>query len=326
MTSSGSNAAVELAGPAPLPAHVTQATAVEQSRAMTEVQAAVVVAQQYPRDVAALMGKVQRACSQYALASRAFYSVPNRGSGTSVHLARELARIYGHVRYGVHELHRDDAARMSEIRAYAWDPQDGVYQERTFQVPHAKMVGKGANARREVLDDLGDVYRNNQSVGARAVRECILGVLPANLVAEAERLCRLALEAGEGKSLPERVAEAVEAFRARWAVTPEQLEARVGMPRERWTAAHVADLEVVFRSLTSGESRVVEEFPSTEVSTDDVVAQASTRRGRAQTPPPPEVLAEQQSEARAAAERTPSEAELDAIADAEAAAMTGGTP
>src|SRR5574340_597234 len=81
------------------PRHTTQAAAVEQSRAIAEVQAAVVVAQQCPRDMSRAEGEMRDTCGRLAVAQRAFYRVPNRGSGPSVHLARELARIWGNVQY-----------------------------------------------------------------------------------------------------------------------------------------------------------------------------------------------------------------------------------
>ena len=222
-----------------------------------------------------------------ALAEVAFYSVPNRGDGPTVHLARELARIYGHVQYGVHELHRDDAARMSEIRAYAWDPQTGVRQERTFQVPHAHMVGKGANKKVVQLDDLDDVYRRNQNVGAKAVRECIFGVLPKALVAEAERLCRETLERGDGVPLEQRVAQVVGWFSEQYGVTREQLEKRIGRPADRWTAQHVASLGVVGRSLKAGESTLDEEFPALRVSTDELAPSAKATEPAVAVEDPP---------------------------------------
>ena len=122
------------------PGHVTQATAVEQARAIAEVQAAVVVAQQCPRDMSRAEQEMRDATGRIALAQRAFYRVPNRGSGPSVHLARELARVWGNVQYGVHELRRDDTAGMSEIQAFAWDVQTNTRSTRTFQVPHQRMV------------------------------------------------------------------------------------------------------------------------------------------------------------------------------------------
>lgn len=260
------------------PAHVTQATAVEQSRAVAEVVAAVTAARQFPRDMTAVREDVRRECGTLALAEVAFYSVPNRGEGETVHLARELARIYGHVQYGVHELHRDDAARMSEIRAYAWDPQTGVRQERTFQVPHAQMVGKGANKRVQYLDDLDDVYRRNQNVGAKAVRECIFGVLPKALVVEARRLCRETLERGEGVPLAQRVDQVLQWFDEQFGVTREQLEKRIGRPADRWTAQHVASLGVVGRSLKAGETSLGEEFPDLQVSAADLAPAAAAAK------------------------------------------------
>lgn len=261
---------------------MTQATTVESSRAVAEVQAAVLVALQYPRDTRRVHEEVLKACRTFELAKRAFYAVPNRGAGSSVHLARELARCYGHVQYGVHELSRDDAAGMSEIRAFAWDPQTGVRQERTFQVPHQKMVGKS----RVQLDDLGDVYRNNQNVGARAVRECIFGVLPAALVAIAERECRATLEQGPQQDgggnvpLPQWIAQGIEAFALTFDVGVPQLEARLGVKRDRWTAAHAAELEVLYRSLQQGEVSLAEAFPAAGPSAADVAAQAVAGRAR----------------------------------------------
>ena len=100
---------------------VTQTTAVEQARAIAEVQAAVVVAQNCPRDISRAVAEMRDACGRMALASRAFYAVPNRGNGPTVHLARELARIWGNLDYAVRELRRDDEAGVSEILASAWD-------------------------------------------------------------------------------------------------------------------------------------------------------------------------------------------------------------
>jgi hypothetical protein len=52
---------------------IGQATAVEQSRAVAEVQAAVVVAQQCPRDVQLAVQQMRESCAQKALADRAFF-------------------------------------------------------------------------------------------------------------------------------------------------------------------------------------------------------------------------------------------------------------
>ena len=254
----------------PVPTNVGQATAVEQARAVAEVAAAVQVAQQNPRDMNRAWAEMQAACGRLGLASRAFYSVKNRGTGPSVHLARELARIWGNMDYGVHELHRDDVRGISEIRAYAWDQQTNVRSSRTFQVPHAKMAG----GQRKPLTDLQDVYLNNQNIGARAVRESILAALPADFVEEAKDRCRATIEKGDGKPLVDRIADMVGAF-AGVGVKVPQIEERLGRKRGQWTAADVADLGVVFSSIKRGEVTVDEEFPQPQVSAADIAAQAA---------------------------------------------------
>lgn len=240
---------------------ITQTTAVEQARAVAEVAAAVRVAQDNPRNRDRALGEMQDSCGRLALANRAFYSVPNRGNGPSVHLARELARIWGNIRYGVRELSRNDETGMSEIRAFAVDLETNVESTRTFQVPHERMVKR----QRTKLIDLGDVYLNNQNIGARAVRECIFTVLPTWFTEEAQDRCHRTLQEGEGKPLATRITEMVAAFR-NFDVTEQQLEDRLGRKRGQWDAGTVAQATVIYTSLQRGETKVADEFPATEQS------------------------------------------------------------
>ena len=89
----------------------SQATGIEQSRAVAEVQAAVAVAQRFPRDEARALAAAKEACGQRSMADRAFYSFPRGGqtvNGASIALATELARCWGNIDYGIMELERDD--------------------------------------------------------------------------------------------------------------------------------------------------------------------------------------------------------------------------
>jgi hypothetical protein len=231
--------------PAPAPDRIGQATAVEQARAVAEVQAAVVVAQSVPRDVTRAIGEMRDSCGRLGLANRAFYAVRNRGNGPSVHLARELARIWGNIQYGVHELRRDDDAGESEVQAFAWDVQTNTRSTRTFVVPHARMK----EGKRQKLTDLGDIYLSNQNVGARAVRECIFTLLPPWFTEEAQDLCRKTLEHGEGVPLLDRIANMVKAFEE-LGVTVAQLERKTGAKRGTWTAGTVAEMAIAYQSIT----------------------------------------------------------------------------
>lgn len=251
--------------PAPRAVAVTQSTAVEQARAEAEVKAAVLVAQSVPRDMGRARAEMAEACGKLRLAERAFYKVPNRGEGPTVHLARELATIYGNIDYGVKELRRDDEAGESEVIAYAWDQQRNTRSTRSFIVPHARMARK----QRQKLTDLGDIYLNNQNVGARAVRECIFTVLPTDFVEEAQEICRRTLQDGEGEPLEARIAKMLEVF-GDLGVKPGQIEQKLGRPRSSWTAGDVAQLKIVYRSIKHEGLTVDDEFPTLAVTTAEV--------------------------------------------------------
>jgi hypothetical protein len=263
-----------IAAAIPSTQHVTQTTAVEQARAVAEVAAAVQVAQMNPRDMNRAWAEMEAACGRLGLAERAFYSVPNRGGQKpSVHLARELARIWGNLDYGVHELSRDDVRAMSEVRCYAWDQQTNVRSSRTLQVPHQRMVKIDGVAQRKPLVDLGDVYLNNQNIGARAVRESIYTVLPADFVAKAQEICKATIRKGDGKPLPERIANMIAKFKE-LGVTVGAIETRVGRKRGQWTAADLAELAVVFGSIVQGDAVVEEEFPQ-RVTAAEIASQSA---------------------------------------------------
>jgi hypothetical protein len=258
-----------MARPTALPKAMSQATTVEQSRAVAEVQAAIFVAQQFPRDMRRAWAEMREACGRLALANRAFYSVPNRGSGKSVHLAVELGRIWGNLDYGVRELSRDDLAAESEIQAYAWDQQTNVRSTRSLIVPHAKMAGGS----RKPLTDLSDVYLNNQNVGARAMRECLFKVMPADFAAEAEDICRATLEKGDGQPLDKRIETMVAAFAALgYGIDVARMESRVGRKQGLWTAVEVRDLGIVYSSLKRGDLTAEEAFPPPRVTVDEITS------------------------------------------------------
>lgn len=245
---------------------VSQATAIEQSRAVAEVQAAVIVAQNVPRDMQRAIAEMRESCGRMAMAEQAFYAVPNRGTGASVHLARELARIWGNIEHGSHELRREDDAGMSEVQAFAWDKQTNTRTSRTFIAPHERMKA-GARQR---LTDLGDIQNNNNNVAARAVRECILNVLPRWFTEEAQNICHNTLENGEGKPLSQRIDEMVGAF-AGIGISQKQLEAKVEKKLGQFDASDVAQMGIVYTSITRDGISKNEAFPPIEETVAEIV-------------------------------------------------------
>lgn len=273
--------------PVSRPDRVGQATAVEQSRAVAEVQAAIIVAQQVPRDIQASMAQMRDSCQQTALAERAFFRYRRAGSqitGPSVHLARELARCWGNVQYGIGELHRDDMLGQSEMQAWAWDVQTNTRSSSVFIVPHRRDVSDGTRT----LTAMRDIYENNANAGARRVRETIFAVLPPWFTEEAKDICNRTLAEGGGKSLAQRIDEAVTAYEG-MGIERRRLEDRVGKPVGRWDGHDVAQLGVVFTSLQRGEVTREEEFPTERVTGAEITGQQAQQPAQPEQPEQPDV-------------------------------------
>jgi hypothetical protein len=264
---------------------IGQATAVEQARAVAEVQGAIVVAQQCPRSKTFAVQEMRESCAQLGLAERAFFRY-SRGSGQitgpSVHLARELARCWGNMQYGIAELRRDDTRGESEMLAFAWDVQTNTRATSTFIVKHGRDTKTGVKA----LTDLRDIYENNANNGARRLREQIFAILPKWFTEEAQDRCRATIEKGDSdKPLAQRIADMVRGFES-MGIAVDQLERKVGREQGKWTAHDVAALAVIGRSISVGETTVDAEFPDDKVTADEI--KQTKPRGRRPTTPPAE--------------------------------------
>ncbi len=269
---------VDQAVAVPTPGRIGQATAVEQSRAVAEVQAAIVVAQQCPRSIATARTAMSESCKLLGFAEKAFYSYPRGGTtvtGASVYLARELARCFGNVQYGINELRRDDAHRQSEMQAWAWDVETNTRSSQTFIVPHMRDKSGGPVP----LVDLRDIYESNANQGARRLRQAIFSILPVWFVEEAQEICRATLARGDGKPLADRVDAAIKAFAA-LDIPTGRLEQKLGKPRDRWNAYDLAQLRITHRSIERGEVTVDDEFPQARVTVAEIEAQATGSKAR----------------------------------------------
>ena len=256
------------------PAPGSQATQIEQSRAVAEVQSMVVVAKSNPRSEGQCRLAMQASCGQQRLADKAFFKY-SRGGGTitgpSIHLAVDMARCWGNVDYGVKELARDDFAGHSEMQAYAWDLQTNTRAATTFIVPHKRDTKGGGT----VLTDMRDIYENNANNGARRLREMIFRVLPPWFVEEAKDICMQTLAEGDGRNPAEQKKAMMAAFE-KIGVSVGRLEAKIGSKAGLWTPVDLAGLRVSYGSLSRGEVSADEEFP--------VVAREATEAAIKATP------------------------------------------
>ena len=232
--------------------HVGQATVIEQSRAAAEVQSAIVVAQRFPRNERHALGRIISACNRLSLAREAFFTFP-RGNetvtGASIKLAKEMARSWGNIQHEIVELSQDTKRGESEVLAYAWDLETNTRSAIRFIVPHKRFTRKGV----KTLTDPRDIYELIANNGSRRLRQCIFAIMPADLVTEAERVCRETLQKGDGKALDIRISSCVAAF-GKVGVTREMLTEKTGHEPEKMSLNDLTDLQIIFQSIKAGES------------------------------------------------------------------------
>lgn len=229
------------------------AIAIEQERAIAEVQGQLVLAKRFPRDLNAAHSELMQSCSLMSMASQAFYSVPNRGSGPSIRLAEEIARCYGNFEYGHRELSRD--ADKSEVEVYAWDKEKNNYSKRQLTVMHVRDTKQG----QQKLRDQKDIDDKIANVASKQVRGRILALLPKFMVEDAIQQCRATLAGNSQEPIESRVRKMTQAF-AVFGVTVDMLQQHIGHPLASVTADELVDLTGVYNSIRDGGIKASEFF------------------------------------------------------------------
>lgn len=234
---------------------------VEQQRAISEVQGAIILAKKFPRNQMECIDRIATACQRPGLAEQALYSYSRGGTeitGPSIRLAEAIAQNWSNLQFGVKELEQRNGE--STIQAYAWDMENNVRQEKTFQVKHTRHTKKGVYN----LEDPRDIYEAVANQGARRLRACILGIIPGDVIDAAVSQCEQTLKAKADTS-PDALKKLVEVF-ASFKVTKEQIEKRIQRRLDTITPAQLVNLRKVYNSLKDGMSTQADWF---EMAVDD---------------------------------------------------------
>jgi hypothetical protein len=232
--------------------HVNAGTVeIEASRAVAEAQGKLLIAKRFPRNQAKAFAEMMESCSRVSFATQAMYSYPRGGqtvSGPSIRMAEELARNWGNIEFGTRELSRRDGE--SEMEAYAWDLETNLVRSIKFTVKHLRDKKGGAVA----LTDERDIYEVTANMGGRRVRACLLAVLPPDYVDSAVQECAKTLAGGNQEPLVDRVKKMLVSF-AKWNVTSEMIEARIGKKVDDIFAEDIVELIAIHNSIRDGQSK-----------------------------------------------------------------------
>lgn len=223
------------------------------SAAIAEIQAAVMLARQFPRDVSAARDEVLAMCRILEIAEKATYRYSRGKSeiiGPSTWLMRSIAQCWGNLRFGYEVVSEDDDS--IHIKGFAWDLQRNTRAEYEDTV---KKVVQRVNDRAGVTEYRRANEREIREVeaksGAILTRNALIHVIPRWLTDEAKNVALATVEADTAKNRG-AVAKAVEGGFAKIGITRPMLEEYLGHPLSKATDDEVTELRQVFTSIREG--------------------------------------------------------------------------
>lgn len=219
----------------------------EKTKAVAEIQGAIFMARQLPRNEMTAYKKILEAAKRTTLAEKATYCYPRGGSmvkGPSIRAAETLAKYWGNIDFGIKELSQNLNTHTSEVMAYAWDLETNTRQTKTFTVQHIRAT----RTTMTTLTDPRDIYEKVANDGARRLRACILGILPSDLVEDFISECEKTLEGNNSKPLADRIKDMLKKFEE-LGVTQEMIEKRMGTVSSNFIAKNLVDLGAIYNSI-----------------------------------------------------------------------------
>ena len=230
----------------------------EAAREQYEIQSMFTVAKRFPRDVDKAFAELMASAKRPTFAEEAAYSFP-RGdktvTGPSINIAREAKRVWGNMRAGVRVMHDD--AKSRRIRAEAWDLEKGGYEfaEDEFLKLIQRKVKQpdGTFVTLWVVPDERDLRELTNRRAAILVRNCILALLPKDLIEDAMMICADTKKDKAAKD-PEGARKRLIVNFMEFRVTPEMIAEKLGHPMAEASPEELVELSGVYQSIKDGQS------------------------------------------------------------------------
>jgi len=218
--------------------------------AQHEIQSAIIVAQKFRRNEDGAYSRLMKSCTRPSFAEEATYSFPRGGAtveGPSVNLAREFARVWGNVRYGLEVVREDDESR--QIRGWAWDLETNI--KVSAEDEFKKLIFRKQGG--WVKPDERDLRELTNRRGAILVRNCLLQILPRDFVEDAVAKVKETLKGGVTAN-PDAAKKKILGAFSELNVSGEMLEAFLGHPVGQATPDEIAGLRGIYQSIRDGNS------------------------------------------------------------------------
>lgn len=227
-------------------------------RAESEVRAQVFLAKQYPRNELIVFQRVLAAMDRVEMAEDATYSFPRGTStimGPSVYLAREAARIWGNIRHGLRRISTTDD--LIHIQGWAYDVETNAYAEAEDQFKPLIQRKQKDGTTKWVEPDERDLRELVNRRGAFLIRNCILELLPSDLINSAIARSFQTKEAKASGKLKENREDALRNLVLgfdRQGITVAMLEEYLRHPLNAITASEFAELQGIGKAIKDGQA------------------------------------------------------------------------
>lgn len=266
-----------------------QATQALVAKARADIEARWTMAMHRPRNMDQVRTLLLKECRRPGFASSAIYRKPigDGVEGLSIRFAEAAARCFGNIVMEVTQIYDDEHTRVMRVAATDLETNVTWPQDVTIsKLVERKTLRRGQTALDQRTNSYGDaVYMVSASdddllnkqgaLVSKALRTCILRIIPGNLQDEAYEVCNSILSDAAAKD-PDQARNAVcDAFVA-LGVQPTDLEEWLGHSISVATPAEIEQLRRLYVAIRDGEATWPEAL---EQRSEQAQAKAKVGRG-----------------------------------------------
>jgi hypothetical protein len=245
------------------------ASAAMATQARAAIEARYVMALQRPRDLMVARSKLLKDCSRPAFADAAIYRKPvgDGIEGPSIRLAEAAARAMTNIDTSTTVLYDDAKKRIFRVSATDLESNLTFTKDVTFsktmersslrqgQVPiSSRMNSRGKVTYLVAAETDDDILNTENALASKALRVCLLRLIPGDILDEAMREAYATLEKNIKEDPDAAIKKMCDRFELELGITAAQIKDYLGHPIGETTVAEIAVMRKVFNALSDGET------------------------------------------------------------------------
>lgn len=237
--------------------------------ARAQVEARFVMSRRFPRDIMQVRQKMLAACARPRFAEKAIYRKPvgdKKIEGASIRLAEEAARCMGNLDTAVITIYDDRDKRIVIVEAT--DLEANLRYPMTVSVEKTverRKLREGQLSKGQRINSYGDivylveatdddVLNKANNLISKALRNCILRLVPGDILEEAMDACRATMRNRDAKDPKAELKRMTDAFSNEFGITAGLISEYLGHGVDQATIDDIQELREIFTTMRSGET------------------------------------------------------------------------